>query len=306
MNDFSQEVIAKAKELYEANGKDAAKTAKALREPWVSTGVVVDALRHCGLSDVSIAKALASPRGLKLSPEAIAQSLMSYTEQWNPSAANIAKALKEGCKLSIKKIANVLWNGLLLDADDVVSALGSKEGLDLDSEDVMRVIHAPDGLNWSAAAIARLYFLDQDGYSIDYVARELYFGCDLSAPEFAKALRDGCGMSASEMALDVLVERLGLSNKECVLALRDGLDLSVMEAATARWGSAGAYTVTKMTGGDVSEYGDEYSDGDGLEYFNEISAVLIDSGLLNPPTPAYKTASEIKAQKKSNQGKVIK
>lgn len=141
------------------------------------------------------------------------------------------------------------------------------------------------------------------------VAWALYYDLDLSAEDTAKALKDGLNANAAYVAV-ILGHNLGLHKEKIakILYSPDGLKLSAAEVAKALHSEDGldldpADVAKALKDGlDLSAAEVAWAlyspDGLGLDAA-EVAAALKGAGI--DPEPSYKTATELKAEKKGNQ-----
>jgi len=150
-----------------------------------------------------------------------------------------ARTLREDYNLSAAEIARGLRDGVGLFAATIAWALYSRGGLDLNAAELAHVLYSPDGLDLDAKETARelfdlkaLHSPEDCGLSAAEIAKALYSpeGCGLSAAEVAKALRDGCGISNGETAWALFEDGI-LSVTELAHVLYYGLDLDAKETS---------------------------------------------------------------------------
>lgn len=190
----------------------------------------------------------------------VSKTARTLREDYNLSASEIARGLRDGVGLFAATIAWALYSrgGLDLNAAELAHVLYSPDGLDLDAKETARelfdlkALHSPEDCNLSAAEIAKaLYSPEGCGLSAANTAKAINW-FESSFAEIAKALRDGCGISNGEIALAIkegcgydldhlehgyVIDEFGthcnIGHSVVAKALRDGLNLTAAETANA-------------------------------------------------------------------------
>jgi len=176
-----------------------------------------------------------------------------------------------------------------------------------DATEVARALR--DVLNRTTAEVAWALYYDLD-LSAEDTAKALKDGLDLSTVEVAWVLKDGLNLSAEEFAR-VLKDVMNLEAWEIAKALRDVLSLSDDEITWALFFEDGL---------DLSAPEIAQALRDGLNLTDEeVTAALKDAKIapeqfhaekalsemqndsMREPPPSYRTATELKAEKKGNQ-----